>query len=290
MVYARGVDEALQRRVCDELPVTVSGVGVRATMQGRANHTWLFDEHVVRIAVGDEASVVDARTEAVAVPPAVAAGIVTPRLVAFVDRHGRTGAPVTVYERVRGRAIREAGAGTEVWRAVGRELARLHERVTEVPDPAGWLDVPSVPDLDWALGFAGTHRARLTAWASGLPEGEGRRVFLHGDAHAGNLMLHEGRFAGLIDWGDAGFGDVAWDFEPIPVAAQPVVVAAWRAATGWEDATLEGRVLRATLAFALCRIARPKPAMADPTAPLKALLRFLETDPGPKWTQWFPST
>ena len=73
-------DEA-QRALCEALPVGVRGEGQRAVVQGVANHTWIYDQHVVRIARGTAVSGEDARTEAVAVPAVVKAGIGTPPLV-----------------------------------------------------------------------------------------------------------------------------------------------------------------------------------------------------------------
>ena len=37
------------------------------------------------------------------------------------------------------------------------------------------------------------------------------RVWLHGDVHPGNVVVRQGRLAGLIDWGDLTAGDAASD-------------------------------------------------------------------------------
>jgi aminoglycoside phosphotransferase (APT) family kinase protein len=42
-------------------------------------------------------------------------------------------------------------------------------------------------------------------------EGEGDKVFLHGDVHRSNLMVDRGRPTALIDFGDLGYGDRAGD-------------------------------------------------------------------------------
>lgn len=39
----------------------------------------------------------------------------------------------------------------------------------------------------------------------------GQRVWLHGDLHSRNVVIHESRLAGLIDWGDLNGGDPATD-------------------------------------------------------------------------------
>ena len=55
---------------------------------GIANRIYATEEVVLRIAVEGDESVADARTESVAAPAARAAGVATPRLLAFDDsRH-----------------------------------------------------------------------------------------------------------------------------------------------------------------------------------------------------------
>ena len=44
------------------------------------------------------------------------------------------------------------------------------------------------------------------------PAWPGPPVWLHGDLHPGNLLIHEGRLSGLIDFGDLTSGDPATDF------------------------------------------------------------------------------
>lgn len=60
-------------------------------------------------------------------------------------------------------------------------------------------------DIDTALA------ARV--WAAGLSAAihDGPRVWIHGDLHPGNLVVREGRIAGVIDFGLMGVGDPAAD-------------------------------------------------------------------------------
>ncbi|MEV4735351.1 MULTISPECIES: aminoglycoside phosphotransferase family protein [unclassified Microbacterium] len=49
-------------------------------------------------------------------------------------------------------------------------------------------------------------------WERGLAAAPAReRVWIHGDLHPGNLLVHEGRLAALIDFGDVTAGDPAYD-------------------------------------------------------------------------------
>ena len=41
------------------------------------------------------------------------------------------------------------------------------------------------------------------------------RRWIHGDMHTRNILVHEGKFSGIIDWGDMTAGDVANDLVPI---------------------------------------------------------------------------
>nr|NLI49247.1 aminoglycoside phosphotransferase family protein [Propionibacterium sp.] len=60
-------------------------------------------------------------------------------------------------------------------------------------------------------GRSGALAERWHAW-SRAPEWEGPDVWLHGDAHALNVLLTDtGRLAGVVDWGDITSGDPACD-------------------------------------------------------------------------------
>lgn len=84
-------------------------------------------------------------------------------------------------------------------------------------------------------------------WAElvAVPAWSGPALWLHGDLHAGNLLVDGGRVSGVIDFGDITSGDpatdlaVAWALLPAP--ARPVLRAAagavddatWLRAQGW---------------------------------------------------------
>jgi aminoglycoside phosphotransferase (APT) family kinase protein len=87
----------------------------------------------------------------------------------------------------------------------------------------------------------------LAEWeaALALDPYDGPPVWLHGDLHPANLVVHEGRLAGVVDFGDLTAGDpatdllVAWSL--LPFDAHPIFRAAaggaddatWRRARGW---------------------------------------------------------
>ncbi|WP_244940435.1 aminoglycoside phosphotransferase family protein [Asanoa ferruginea] len=81
--------------------------------------------------------------------------------------------------------------------------------------------------------------AKATAeWDAALAaEWHGRPVWFHGDVANGNLLVRDGRLAGVIDFGTSGVGDpacdlvIAWTFLDAPART------AFRTTTGVDDAT-----------------------------------------------------
>jgi hypothetical protein len=113
---------------------------------GVANLIYATRDVVLRVATDHPDGVPDARTESVAAPVAHAAGIQTPRLLAFDDSRALVNRPFSFWERVRGETLGLLELGpaqlADAWRRVGRELSRLHDRVRDCPDPDGYLDTP----------------------------------------------------------------------------------------------------------------------------------------------------
>jgi aminoglycoside phosphotransferase (APT) family kinase protein len=126
----------------------------------------------------------------------------------------------------------------------GVPLAARHERTMADIDA---LDLPDPTEVI----------ARWRAFLEVAPH-EGPPVWVHGDPHPGNLLVHEGRLAAVIDFGDLCAGDracdlaVAWMLYPSDVrpvfraAAGDVDDATWARAHGW--ALAFGLVLSANAA------------------------------------------
>jgi aminoglycoside phosphotransferase (APT) family kinase protein len=54
------------------------------------------------------------------------------------------------------------------------------------------------------------------AWSEALAVPvSGLRLWMHGDLHAQNVLSHEGRLVGVIDWGDLGYGDPSPDLAAV---------------------------------------------------------------------------
>ncbi|MBO0771048.1 MAG: phosphotransferase, partial [Actinobacteria bacterium] len=107
-----------------------------------------------------------------------------------------------------------AAAGT-----LGRFLAALH-----VPAPPGAPVSPvrGIPLADRSenlarnldlLGGQADRPAVMRIWQSALaaPRWDGPGVWVHGDLHPANILVHRGRISGVIDFGDLTAGDPAGD-------------------------------------------------------------------------------
>ncbi len=190
----------------------VSGSWETLPSTGVANSVYATRDVVLRLATDHRDAVSDARTESVAAPIAFAAGILTPRLIAFDDTRVLVDRPFSLWERVHGQTLGLINPPprqrAEIWRAVGRELAHLHLRVRECPDPRGWLDRP-IREQDFATLLeqlvksrrADDHTAQNVERLIGklrphLMKGVTTR-FIHGDVHAMNVMCTPGGH-----WGD----------------------------------------------------------------------------------------
>ena len=109
------------------------------------------------------------------------------------------------------------------------------------------------------------HTAVLRLWDRALsaPTWPGPPLWLHGDLHPGNLLVHDGCLSGVIDFGDLTAGDPATDlslFWMLPGAAR----GGFEAWTGDEPEALRMRARGWSLALGLAYLARSRddPAMA----------------------------
>jgi aminoglycoside phosphotransferase (APT) family kinase protein len=269
----------------------------------------LGDDYVLRVPRRHPGTIAQARTEAIAAPAARAAGVRTPRLIAFDDSGDLLPVPYLIYERVHGRTLGlldwEPAAIAPVWRELGRDLALLH---TAAPDdgPAGQLPLlEAMPDPralaeDRAADgwFTGLEARWLTQWLDRLAPAAHAAVparALHLDVQATNVMVRADAMAylALLDWGCAGRGDPAADFFGFPLRAAPFVLEGHRSVAPLDaDAGAEARILWRHLQFALHLLPHgAAPGMAWGERPLAWLLevfRFFQESPDPRWRELQP--
>lgn len=285
---------------------------VRPMASGVANRAYLLGPDLVLRIPRTEAFVADLVKETAVIPLARGAGVRTPALVTFDDSRTRVGVPYLVLERVPGTdlaALGDVGGGAaEVFREVGRELARLHRVTPEgAGEPAG-VPVEYDPDVGaphrlvdglLADGLLDAEAARwLRGWfdrlAERIPEGAAR-VLVHGDIAPQNVMVTRGpgapMLAGIVDWGDAMWADPAVEFAKTPLPGIPAMLDGYRQGAGAYDASYawEARILRYHLTWALARLRTPTPAPAErhwtapPASRLLGLLRFFASSPPAPW-------
>jgi len=264
----------------------------------------LGDDAILRIPRNHPKFVEAARHEAVAVPAARAAGVLTPRLLAFDDTLGLLSVPYTLYERVPGVPLESLDLdphdASEIWQEHGRNLALAHIGVpvrgdiarlpvkTAAPDPRGLVE-ERVAD-----GWLSPLDARwLGPWLDRLAPAALAPVparFLHGDTQATNLMVSAEplRYQAIIDWGSASIGDPALDFAGVPLRAVPHMLAGHREVAPLDgDATVEARILWSHLQLSIWTLPRgavPGRSWGERPLPmLLEVLRFFMAPPDDRW-------
>ena len=213
----------------------VSGPWQRLEANGVANRIYATQDLVLRVATDHPDAIVDARTESIVAPVAREAGILTPRLIAFDDSRTIVDRPFSLWERVHGETLGLAefrgNTREDIWRDVGQQIARLHDRVRSCPDPHGYLDTPGRElrlelvvqrFVDYCHGSGAVVReiehllSDLSSFVS--RGGGGSDCFVHNDLHERNIMCDaQGGLLAVIDWGDAGWGDPTLDFAAVPL-------------------------------------------------------------------------
>lgn len=102
---------------------------------------------------------------------------------------------------------------------LGRFLAALHVPAPADAPPHGSRGIPLAERADGVaaqlpvIEDAGRRRAAVRVWESALsaPPWAAPPVWLHGDLHPANILVHEGRIGAVIDFGDVTSGDPATD-------------------------------------------------------------------------------
>ena len=229
--------------------------------------------------------VADAYTGMIATQAAVAAGVSTPRLVAFDASMDVVPVPFSIFERVHAEPLStRLGAHPQthssIWHQLGRDLAVLHANVSAVADPHGYLDPHDrmhdheelVADLE-ANGYLGEDAAMwvdavLRRLRPAVPPPNTFRRFLHGDVTATNVLVRDDGYHSLIDWDDAGWGDPAMEFVSLPSRAVDATLAGYRSVMPLDgDDNAEQRILWDKLLGALHRLRLAPELPASPAWP-----------------------
>jgi aminoglycoside phosphotransferase (APT) family kinase protein len=264
------------------------------------------DRYVLRVPRQQKAFTAALRKESLVVPAARAAGVRTPKLLAYDDSLELLPVPYAIYEGVAGRTFGlleiDQAIESRVWQELGCDLGRLHSGVAvegaiarlaieELPDPR------QLPSLLADLGYIGKGDARwLRDWLELLAPaalGKNPRCLLHGDLQASNIIVETDpcEYIALLDWGSAGCGDPAWDFSGMPLRAVPAIIAGYTTIVSIDNPeSFAARILWRQIQLALFLIQRePQPNRAWADRPLGALLdvlRFMGSEPASIWRKW----
>jgi len=105
--------------------------------------------------------------------------------------------------------------------ALGAALAALHHPAPDVAPHNPYRGIPLAerhPVTSHRLGQLRSREPELGAtataiWQEGMdaPAWDGPPLWIHGDLHPRNLLVHNQQLAGIIDWGDISAGDPAYD-------------------------------------------------------------------------------
>ena len=246
-------------------------------LQGRDTTAYATRRHVIKIA--HEARRDQVYTEALVAPLARAAGVRTPALVAWARRPD---VAYSIWERVEGEPLGDR-RDAAVWRAVGRELSRLHT-IDRVVDPRGVLHKPEKRDARPYLHALPAARADFIARCLSRCERarpSAPRV-THYDVHGLNIICGGDGTPSLIDWADAAWADPAADFGSIPAHHVPDALDGYEELASLGEGA-EGRILRAVIGQAVRRA-----ATSDWSEPLEQLLAWLEAGPSRRFSDWLP--
>jgi aminoglycoside phosphotransferase (APT) family kinase protein len=259
------VDDILRRHGLDDSP------SAPLAEQGQDFATYATRGYVVKVAHAERRDQV--YTEALVAPAARAAGVRTPRLLAWARESDLA---YSVWERAAGDLLGERRDPAS-WRSVGRDLARLHA-MGPVADARGVLHKPDKRDARPHLyALPSPRRAFFAAWLDRLDRApRAPPVVLHYDVHGGNVLIDAAGATTLIDWADAAWGDPAADFGSIPMPDIP------HALDGYEEiASLgegaEARLLRAAIGQSVRKLAYGW------GEPLDWLMAWAQGDPEPRF-------
>ena len=270
----------------------------------------LGDDLVLRVPRNHPGAVDQARTEAIAVPVAHAAGVRTPRLIVYDDTLDLLPVPYLVYARVRGRTLGvldwEPADIPQVWRELGRDLALLHTAVQPEGEQVGRLrsagdgpDPRALAEERATDGWLTSLEVRwLTRWLDRLASATLTPVpkrMVHLDVQATNVIVTDNalEYVALLDWGCTGRGDPAFDFFGMPLRAVPFMLDGHRSVAPLDaDDGAEARILWRHVQYALASLPRgAAPGMSWGERPLAWLLevfRFFQESPPARWRELKP--
>lgn len=215
------IDEGLVRRLLESQAPELAGRTVRRVAEGWDNVTYRLGRELA-VRLPRRAAAVHLLGHEQRWLPELSAGLSleVPRLVhAGRPDHGYPW-PWSVVAWVEGEPADRTPLAAEEAPRLARELRVLHRPAGAAFPYNPFRGVPLRERAETVDGRLDRLEAAGASWAPALrriwddamtapPATD--RVWLHGDVHPGNVVVRQGRLAGLIDWGDLTAGDAASD-------------------------------------------------------------------------------
>ncbi|MET8160064.1 aminoglycoside phosphotransferase family protein [Sphaerisporangium sp. NPDC005289] len=161
---------------------------------------------------------------------------------------------------------------------LGAFLGALHTPASPEAPANPYRGVPlagRAPALARCLSIVGDlvdHGAVMRVWegAVAAPQWDGPPAWLHGDLHPANILVHDGRVSGVIDFGDVTAGDPATDLSVVwmllPAECHDAFRDAYHAAAGragGDDLWLRARGWALALSLAFLAQSADDPVIAE---------------------------
>ncbi|MCU0316598.1 MAG: aminoglycoside phosphotransferase family protein [Fimbriimonadaceae bacterium] len=281
----------------------ISGSLAPASRQGITSFVAVSPgELAVKISIDPELEE-DFLTERAAASVLIGSQVWTPRLLHWDDSRSEFPGIVAIWDYASGEPLASQTWQPERWNEMARDLgAQIAEWQNLTSPPHPHFDIPThdswEPSLERALR-EGRVLPRDEAWFRSYGTHldtslatEAPSVFLHNDLHSGNVMVtHAAKLAGIIDWGDAGFGDPVLDFHCLMAPLLPGLIEGYSAAGGSVDEAFAGRLMQAHFCRVVADFARPWTGdWLSWTGQVRweALESFWDSRPGSIWRHWLP--
>lgn len=273
------------------------------------NHVYrVGDTHCLRVNRQDVEED-DAYSERAALPVVALADIPHPRLLIFDDSKEILPMATTVYEWIEGETVGTNPPDFARFRVLARDLGAAMARIHALPTDRieeRYLDPADPLDLDGQIAKAradktldGYHLDWYSRWGQRLQSAGGPmpKKFLHNDLHGGNIMYDgaSGHLRAILDWGDVGYGDPAFEFNTLPVWLWDDLLDAYEAEGGSLGPGGEFRLLACYIDTAFRFMSADFVNMKDIESPWwpRPLSRWAELafwmarGPSPRWREAF---
>lgn len=201
--------------------LTVSNL--QAVDKQSVNLVYLTDHFVLRMARPELAGTTDHEREAELGLKAFELDLKTAKPVAW----GKT---YSIWERLPGQALQDSETcPPQIWHELLDTLEHLHHNPPEPRIPVkAWTGNPELIQKTQALAcWTPTEQDQLHTLLS-EPQPITSPLFIHGDAYADNILVDEGKFVGLIDWGNAGWQCLEQECSSLDESALELALQRWR--------------------------------------------------------------